>query len=73
MSHLPTSVLQAFDPRGRCNRKGLLLAAAILLALQAAVALALWGAGLDLTGHLVSAVSTAFCWIGFALISQAPA
>jgi uncharacterized membrane protein YhaH (DUF805 family) len=71
MSHPPTSVLQVvLDPRGRCNRKGLLLAAAILLALQAAVALALWGAGLDLTGHLAMAASAAFCWIGFALISK---
>ena len=48
MPHLPTFVLHVLDPRGRCNRKGLLLAAAILLAMQAVFAFALWGAGLDL-------------------------
>ena len=57
MPHLPTSVLQVFDPRGRCNRKGLLLAAAILLALQVVIALALWSAGFDLASPVVQAAS----------------
>ena len=70
MSHLPASVLQALDPRGRCNRKGLLLAAAILLALQVAVGLALWGAGLDLASPLVQPFNIAFCWLAFALIAK---
>jgi hypothetical protein len=43
MSHQPTSVLQALDPRGRCNRKGLLLAAGVLLTAQAAIALLIVG------------------------------
>jgi uncharacterized membrane protein YhaH (DUF805 family) len=70
MSHPPTSVLQVLDPRGRCSRKGLLLAAGILLTLQAAVALALWSAGLDLTSGPAMAANAAFCWIGFALICK---
>jgi uncharacterized membrane protein YhaH (DUF805 family) len=70
MPHLPTSVLQVFDPRGRCNHRGLLLAAAILLSLQVAIALALWGAGLDLASPLVQPVNVAFCWVAFALISK---
>lgn len=70
MPHLPASVLQVFDPRGRCNRKGLLLAAAILLALQIAAGLALWGAGFDLASPLVQPVNVAFCWVAFPLISK---
>jgi uncharacterized membrane protein YhaH (DUF805 family) len=70
MSHLPTSVLQVFDPRGRCNRKGLLVSAAILLALQVVIALALWGAGIDLASPLLLPLDVAFCWVAFALISK---
>jgi uncharacterized membrane protein YhaH (DUF805 family) len=70
MSHSPTSVLQVLDPRGRCSRKGLLLAAGILLTAQATIALALLGAGLDLGGNIGMVAGAAFCWIGFALISK---
>jgi uncharacterized membrane protein YhaH (DUF805 family) len=70
MPHPSTSVLQVLDPRGRCSRKGLLLAAGVLLTAQAAVALALWGAGLDLGSGIGMVASAAFCWIGFALISK---
>lgn len=34
--------LELFDPRGRCNRKGLLIIAVVLLALQAAAGAAMW-------------------------------
>ena len=70
MPHPPASVLQAFDPRGRCNRKGLLLAAAILLTLQVAVGLALWVAGFDLASPVLLPLDVAFCWAAFALISK---
>jgi uncharacterized membrane protein YhaH (DUF805 family) len=70
MPHLPTFVLHVLDPRGRCNRKGLLLAAAILLAMQAVFAFALWGAGLDLASPVVQPVNLIFCWVAFALISR---
>jgi uncharacterized membrane protein YhaH (DUF805 family) len=70
MSHQPASVLQALDPRGRCNRKGLLLAAGVLLTAQAAIAVALWGTGLDLTNGIAMVANATFCWIGFALISK---
>ena len=65
MPHLPTFVLHVLDPRGRCNRKGLLLAAAILLAMQAVFAFALWGAGLDLASPVVQPVNLIFCWVAF--------
>ena len=70
MPHPTTSVLYVLDPRGRCNRKGLLLAAAILLALQVAAAFVLWSAGFDLASPVVQATNLAFCWIAFALISK---
>jgi len=38
----PLSLLLVLDPRGRCNRKGLLVAALALLAIQIAAALVLW-------------------------------
>ena len=70
MPHPTTSVLYVLDPRGRCNRKGLLLAAAILLSLQVAIALALWGGGFDLASPVVQAANLVFCWIAFALIAK---
>jgi uncharacterized membrane protein YhaH (DUF805 family) len=70
MPLLSATALQFLDPRGRCNRKGLLLAAAILLAVQVALGLGLWKAGIDLTGHLALILDAVFCWVGFALISK---
>jgi len=34
--------LQVLDPRGRCDRKGLLVAAVVLLVLQIGLGLAFW-------------------------------
>jgi uncharacterized membrane protein YhaH (DUF805 family) len=58
------------DPRGRCDREQLLLAAAFLLLLQFVAALALWLAGLEFTGRLAFTVNGLFCWMGFAAISK---
>src|SRR5262245_15451684 len=70
MSHPSASVLQAFDPRDRCNRKGLLLAAAILLTLQVVIGLALTAAGIDLASPMLLPIDVAFCWVAFALIAK---
>jgi uncharacterized membrane protein YhaH (DUF805 family) len=71
LPHMATNLaIRALDPRGRCSRKGLLLAAGVLLALQVVVALALWGAGLDLASPLLLPLDVAFCWVAFALISK---
>jgi len=70
MPHLSVAALQFLDPRGRCNRTGLLLAAAILLAAQVVVALGLWKAGIDLSSAIAMICNAAFCWVGFALISK---
>ena len=71
LPHVATNfAIRTLDPRGRCNRKGLLLAAANLLALQVIVGLSLWGAGLDLASPLLQPFNIAFCWVAFALISK---
>ena len=45
----PRIVLDILDPRGRCNRRGLLIAALVMMAVQAAAGLWLWlsGRGID--------------------------
>lgn len=70
MSHPSGFVLQLIDPRGRCSRKGLLCAAAVLLALQVPVVVTLWLSGIGLTGHTALILDLAFCWIGFAIVAK---
>ncbi len=62
--------LQLIDPRGRCSRKGLLLAAAILLALQALATLSVWSTGGHFGGWPALTIDAAFCWAGFATVSK---
>jgi uncharacterized membrane protein YhaH (DUF805 family) len=65
-----TFMLQLVDPRGRCDRKGFLLAAATLLVLQAAVAAAMWSSGAAFHGWQALAAGAAFAWLGYAAISK---
>ena len=51
------------DPRGRCNRKGLLIVAGLLLAAEIVVGLALWLAGVDLEGGGVLAIKAVCVWL----------
>ena len=63
-------LLTLLDPRGRCNRKGLMVLALALLGVQfvAGVGLNIAGLGLDTpAGIWVSAV---FLWVGFAATSK---
>jgi uncharacterized membrane protein YhaH (DUF805 family) len=62
--------LQFIDPRGRCDRKAFLSAAAVLLAAQALVAAGLWIGGAPFDGGLALALNAAFCWLGYAAISK---
>lgn len=62
--------LQLIDPRGRCSRRGLLLAAAVLLVLQALAAFAVWAIGGQFGGWPALAIDAAFCWAGFATVSK---
>ena len=70
MPLLSATALQFLDPRGRCNRTGLLLAAVVLLALQVVIALGLWEAGIGLASPIAMIPNAAFCWVGFALVSK---
>ena len=62
---------QAFlDPRGRCDRKGLLLIAIVLLIAQLVLGAALWLADLDLTGPFALALKAVFFWAAIAAASK---
>jgi uncharacterized membrane protein YhaH (DUF805 family) len=50
------------DPRGRCNRKGLLIVAGLLLATEILVGSAIWLLEADLNGGAVFAIKLLFVW-----------
>ncbi|MDX2287875.1 MAG: DUF805 domain-containing protein [Hyphomicrobiaceae bacterium] len=52
-----------FDPRGRCNRKGLMVTALALLLVQVAVGLAMWAADVSIHALVVKPVKIAVLWI----------
>jgi uncharacterized membrane protein YhaH (DUF805 family) len=54
------------DPRGRCNRKGLLAVATLLLAIELMALLAFWGFGWSLTGPGAFGLKLLFCWLAIA-------
>jgi uncharacterized membrane protein YhaH (DUF805 family) len=58
------------DPRGRCNRKGLLIAAFVLLATELVAALAVWVADLSLDHPGLMAAKAGMLWIAIAASSQ---
>lgn len=58
------------DPRGRCDRKGLLLIAVVLLGLQLLVGGALWLVDADLTGPVALSLKAAFFWAAIAAASK---
>ena len=51
------------DPRGRCNRKGLLIVAGLLLGVEIVVGALLWAAGADLEGGLVLTLKAVCVWL----------
>ena len=50
------------DPRGRCNRKGLLIVAGLLLGAELVVGALLWLAGADIEGPAVIAFKAVCVW-----------
>jgi uncharacterized membrane protein YhaH (DUF805 family) len=58
------------DPRGRCNRAGLLVVAAVLLAVEVVIALAFYTSGVSFTGPLAWAVKLVLLWTAIAATSQ---
>ncbi len=59
-----------FDPRGRCNRKGLLVIACAMLAVQICLAIGLWQAGASLESPVVVALKVVFVWLALAAASK---
>lgn len=58
------------DPRGRCNRRGLLLLAGVMLLLEIVLGLAVWGFGFSLHGPLASAVKLLLFWVAICACSK---
>lgn len=56
-------LIHMLDPRGRCNRKGLLIVAGLLLAAEFVVGALLWAAGADLEGTTVLAFKSICIWL----------
>lgn len=70
---MPTAVLSArnlLDPRGRCNRRGLLVVSGLLLAIEAVLALALLLMGAAFDGPLAWIVKLALLWTAIAATSK---
>jgi uncharacterized membrane protein YhaH (DUF805 family) len=62
---LATFLLQVADPRGRCNRQGLLIVAGLLLGLEAVAAGAVWLTGAAIDGGLAVTLKLVFVWFAF--------
>ena len=70
MAHAYAFALQLIDPRGRCNRRGLLVAASLLSALLAAVGWVVWTSGVDLASPLALTLYAISGWVAFAAVSK---
>lgn len=70
MPAIARALLDICDPRGRCNRKGLLQIALGLLALQIATGLLIWLGGIALDGPLALALKLGFLWLAIAAASK---
>lgn len=66
-SHL---LLSTVDPRGRCNRKGLLLLALALLAAQTLAGTLIWLGGVALDSPGVLALKLVFLWLAIAAAAK---
>ncbi len=62
--------IQLLDPRGRCNRKGLLIIASAMLGVELILLGAFWVFSLSLTGPAASALKLLFCWLAITACSK---
>lgn len=66
-----TEIAQAFlDPRGRCDRQGLLFIAIVLLVLQLVLGGGFWLADVDLTGPAAMLLKAVFFWAAIAAAAK---
>ncbi|MGI9407198.1 MAG: DUF805 domain-containing protein [Hyphomicrobiaceae bacterium] len=70
MSGFFQSVPLVLDPRGRCNRKGLLMIMLITLGLQIGLGGLVAFVGFDFTGPLATAIKLAFVWVAISASIQ---
>ncbi len=63
-------ILSLIDPRGRCNRKGLFVAAAIMLGAEIILGLGLWASERTLDDPLVVAIKAALIYLAFSAAIQ---
>lgn len=63
-------IFELFDPRGRCNRKGLLMVACVLLATQVLMGLALWQTGVGFDGAAALVLKLGFFWLALAAAAK---
>jgi len=62
--------LSLVDPRGRCNRKGLLMAAAIMLGVEVVAGLGMWASERTLDDPLVVAIKVALFYLAVSAAIQ---
>lgn len=70
MPRLLQLVLSLLDPRGRCNRKGLLIIASAMLGVELSLLGAFWAFDLSLVGAPASALKLLFCWLAITACSK---
>ncbi len=70
MPDIATIAQELVDPRGRCNRKGLVILAVAILALEAVIGLIVLALGISLEGPLAISIKLAFFWTAFAAASK---
>ncbi len=58
------------DPRGRCNRKGLVIAAGMMLAVELIVASGLWASGRQLDDKAVLPIKALLIYLAFSAAAQ---
>ncbi len=70
MEHAFTVMKALADPRGRCNRMGLVIAAAVMLSVEVIVALGLWTSGRRLDDPAVLPLKVAMIYLAISAAAQ---
>lgn len=63
-------IISLVDPRGRCNRRGLLIAALLMLGVEAVMGMLMWLTGRGLDDPLMTPTKIAVLYLAFAASSQ---
>ena len=63
-------IVTLFDPRGRCNRKGLFIIAALMVALEIMLGFGMWVSGRTLDDPLVMGMKALLAWWAVSAATQ---